>query len=620
MIPMVSGKIDLTVGYGIVLWHILAISLQTVYGLPWPLAVAVVLVLGALVGLINGILVEVAFIDSFIATLGTGTVLYAIALWHTGGRQVLGALPKGFLALNGTMVFGLPITGFYVLAFAFFLWFVLEYLPVGRYLYAIGANPRAAALNGIPVRRYTIAAFVASGLLTAAAGVLLASKLQDRPGERRPRISSARACRRLSGLDDDQARPRQRLGHDGRRRDPRGRHRRHSAIRRLVLGRADVQQRDAAHLDRHRRLRPAAPQRSRGSDQQKSGRIRRAPQPGGRSMNGRVILMAAAGALALAAVASSARADALVDEAKAVVEKATARADKWDGPTSGPKAVAKKTVVYVAGDMRNGGILGVAHGLKEAADVLGWTYREIDGQGTVSGQASGLSQAMALKPDAIVVGGSDAVQQKAGLDEAAKQGIVIVGWHAGPKPGPMDGAPVFANVTTDAMEVAKVAAMKAIADSNGKAGVVVFADSAYAIAIAKGRAMEVVDQEVRGLQGAGLRGHAARRHGEPRAAADDDASPAARAQMDPFAGDQRPLLRLHGALAPGRRIEGRRRPAEHFGRRRLGIGLSAHPRQGLSERRPCRSRSTCRAGSSSTNSTEPSPTRNGRASCRASIS
>ena len=172
MIPMVSGKIDLTVGYGIVLWHILAISL------PLPLAVAAVLALGALVGLINGILVEVAFIDSFIATLGTGTALYAIALWHTGGRQVLGALPKGFLALNGTMVFGLPITGFYVLAFAFFLWFVLEYLPVGRYLYAIGANPRAAALNGIPVRRYTIAAFVASGLLTAVAGVLLASKLR----------------------------------------------------------------------------------------------------------------------------------------------------------------------------------------------------------------------------------------------------------------------------------------------------------------------------------------------------------------------------------------------------------------------------------------------------------
>jgi hypothetical protein len=80
--------------------------------------------------------------------------------------------------------------------------------------------------------------------------------------------------------------------------------------------------------------------------------------------------MTTAVALGMAGVASAARADSLVDEAKAVVEKATSRADKWDGPTSGPKAVAKKTVVYVAGDMRNGGILGVAHGLKEASDLL----------------------------------------------------------------------------------------------------------------------------------------------------------------------------------------------------------------------------------------------------------
>ena len=87
-IPMVTGKIDLTVGYGIVLWHILAISLQTL-GLPWPVACLVVLALGAFSGLLNGLLVEVARIDSFIATLGTGTVLYALALWHTGGRQMV---------------------------------------------------------------------------------------------------------------------------------------------------------------------------------------------------------------------------------------------------------------------------------------------------------------------------------------------------------------------------------------------------------------------------------------------------------------------------------------------------------------------------------------------------
>jgi ribose transport system permease protein len=178
MIPMTAGKIDLTVGYGIVLWHILAISLQTMFGLPWPIAVLVVLLLGAVVGLLNGVLVEIARIDSFIATLGTGTVLYAIALWHTGGRQLVAVLPEGFLALNGTMVFGLPITGFYVIGLAIALWLILEHLPIGRYLYAIGANPKAAALNGIPVQRFTIGAFVASGALTAVAGVLLASKLR----------------------------------------------------------------------------------------------------------------------------------------------------------------------------------------------------------------------------------------------------------------------------------------------------------------------------------------------------------------------------------------------------------------------------------------------------------
>lgn len=178
MIPMSAGRIDLTVGYGIVLWHILAISLQTMYGFPWPLAVLTVLLLGALMGLLNGLLVEVAQIDSFIATLGTGTILYAIALWHTGGRQIVGVVPDNFYALNSTMVFGLPITGYYVVAIALLMWIVYEYLPVGRYLYAIGASPKAAALNGIPVRQYVMGSFIASGLMTALAGVLLAAKLR----------------------------------------------------------------------------------------------------------------------------------------------------------------------------------------------------------------------------------------------------------------------------------------------------------------------------------------------------------------------------------------------------------------------------------------------------------
>jgi ribose transport system permease protein len=178
MLPMIAGRIDLTVGYGIVLWHLLAITMQVTYGVPWPVAVLITLVCGAGVGLVNGLLVEVAQIDSFIATLGTGTILYAIAMWHTGGRQIMGQLAHGFIAINATWIFGLPIGAFYVIAIAVVLWLITERLPLGRHLYAIGANPKAAALNGIPVRGYVIGVFIASGLLTAFAGVVLASKLR----------------------------------------------------------------------------------------------------------------------------------------------------------------------------------------------------------------------------------------------------------------------------------------------------------------------------------------------------------------------------------------------------------------------------------------------------------
>jgi ribose transport system permease protein len=177
-IPMITGKIDLTVGYGIVLWHILAISLQTKLGLSWPLAVVIVIACSALFGVLNGLLVELAQIDSFIATLGTGTVIYAVAMWHSGGRQVVGELPEGFVDIAGGNFLGLPVGAFYVLAISVALWLVTEFTPLGRALYVIGANPKAAQLNGISVRKHVMGAFVASGALSGFAGVMLASRLQ----------------------------------------------------------------------------------------------------------------------------------------------------------------------------------------------------------------------------------------------------------------------------------------------------------------------------------------------------------------------------------------------------------------------------------------------------------
>ena len=177
-LPMMAGRIDLTVGFGIVMWHILAISFQVWYGVPWPFAIVLVVVCAGAVGLINGLLVEVAQVDAFVATLGTGTILYALALWHTGGMQVTGTLPKAFLAINSASLLGIPIPAFYVLGLAIVLWIASERLPIGRFIYAIGANEKAAALNGIPVRAYVIGVFVASGVITGLAGCVLGAKLR----------------------------------------------------------------------------------------------------------------------------------------------------------------------------------------------------------------------------------------------------------------------------------------------------------------------------------------------------------------------------------------------------------------------------------------------------------
>lgn len=206
----------------------------------------------------------------------------------------------------------------------------------------------------------------------------------------------------------------------------------------------------------------------------------------------RTYALAAVAAASLLLAAGPAAADDFVAAAKAKVAQMAGAKTKWDGPTTGPKAVAGKTVVFVAADMKNGGIVGASKGVEEAGKAIGWTIRVIDGQGSVSGRTAALNQALALKPAGIVVGGFDTAEQKAAFGNAAKAGIPLVGWNAGPKPGPDAAAGLFANVTTTADDIAEAAALWAVADSDGKAGVVIFTDSQYSIAIYKAKAMEAV--------------------------------------------------------------------------------------------------------------------------------
>ncbi len=197
-----------------------------------------------------------------------------------------------------------------------------------------------------------------------------------------------------------------------------------------------------------------------------------------------------AGAALASFGASLARADddsAYIEKAKAYLQNVAAPVTKWDGPTSGPKAAqGKKLIVLVVTDARNGGAQGAADGAVEAAKSLGWETRMLDGQGTVPGHASAFQQAIAMKPAGILNAGIDSAEQQDLLEQAAAAGIKIVGWHAGPKAGPVEGIPaVFTNVTTDPLEVANSAGYEAVVKSNGHAGVVLFTDSIYAIATAK---------------------------------------------------------------------------------------------------------------------------------------
>ena len=209
--------------------------------------------------------------------------------------------------------------------------------------------------------------------------------------------------------------------------------------------------------------------------------------------------LALCGALAALLVSRQVHADDdFVQKAKDFVAKVTAPSAAWDGPTTGPKAAAGKFIVYVSTDQRNSGVRSAGDGVEEAAGVVGWKFRVIDGQGTMAGELSALSEAVTLKPDGIVLGGIDAASHVDAIEQANAQGIKVVGWHVGPKPGPIASPPVFFNINTEPPEVGRAAAMFAVADSNGTAGVVVFTDHVYGMAVAKSDAMAAVIKQCSG--------------------------------------------------------------------------------------------------------------------------
>lgn len=124
-----------------------------------------------------------------------------------------------------------------------------------------------------------------------------------------------------------------------------------------------------------------------------------------------------------------------VIQAQEIVSRATLEAVRWSGPESGPQAQPGKSIAFVAEDLRNGGIVGVAQGAREAAKALGWTLKIFDGAGSSAGRAKAFADALAAKPDGLILCGSDALENNAALMLFANRDVPVVGWHAGARPG-----------------------------------------------------------------------------------------------------------------------------------------------------------------------------------------
>lgn len=177
-IVIITRNVDLSVGSVLGLSAYLSgrlfVDLQ---GIPILAVFLIVIVFGGLLGLVNGALVAFAKVPSLVITLGT---LYAYrginVLWTGGDRINASDLPRDFLALGTGQILFIPILTIIALVVLAVAGWLMKNTRGGREFYAIGSDPAAAELYGLPVTRRLLTAFVVSGALAGLGGVLYAAR------------------------------------------------------------------------------------------------------------------------------------------------------------------------------------------------------------------------------------------------------------------------------------------------------------------------------------------------------------------------------------------------------------------------------------------------------------
>ena len=175
LVVILTGGIDLSVGS--ILGLAGAVTAQLlVSGVPIIPAILIGVVVGGVLGIANGVLVTRFKLPPFIATLGMLGIARGIVLVITDANTIQG-LPDGFQTVANGTVLGIPNLLIIFAIITAIAWFVLNRTVFGRYVYAVGSNPEAARLAGVPVAMVTTAVYVISGVLAAVGGVLLTSRL-----------------------------------------------------------------------------------------------------------------------------------------------------------------------------------------------------------------------------------------------------------------------------------------------------------------------------------------------------------------------------------------------------------------------------------------------------------
>jgi ribose transport system permease protein len=171
-LPVLTSGIDLSVGMVFVLANCLASHLVVGSPLQAAFGIVVVLAVGALCGLINGVIIVYGRLQPIITTLATGTVYYGIAL---GLRPVPGGAVQSDLAdaLTGAPLAGIPSMLLVLVAVVLLVWVPYRRSEVGRAALAIGSAEGAAFLSGVPIGRARIVAYTLAGLLASIGGLLL---------------------------------------------------------------------------------------------------------------------------------------------------------------------------------------------------------------------------------------------------------------------------------------------------------------------------------------------------------------------------------------------------------------------------------------------------------------